>query len=83
MGYSEKTAREIEKYIRKLVKCMPKWLQHKFHTEQIVFIIEDDGSLSVQCTENVSKQLREKAGDKIYAYMAKNTCPAIKVLEVQ
>lgn len=84
MAYSEKTARRLEKYVIKLIRSQPKWIRRLFHSDEMVFVVDDnDGTICVHCKETVSKDQREQAGRVIKKYMDEHPLPKFEPLVVQ
>lgn len=83
MSYGEKTARELTKYVKKLVKCQPGWLRNLFDTDEICFVVEDSGLIQVACKESLAKGTATQALKLIVKYMEKHPSPALGVLNIQ
>lgn len=79
---SEKTARAIDRYIHKLVKRQPEWLRLLFDSEQIVFIMDENGALALNVDESLDFSKKIQAQRLISQYMTKNPSPAIKTIKV-
>jgi len=82
MTYSEKTQRQVSKYIVKLVRRQPAWLRDMFEREEICFCCEDDGSMVLAISESIEPRLRGTAQVLISKYMKQNPCKAIIMHEV-
>lgn len=83
MSYSEQTARELSRYVRKLVKRQPNWLRNLFDTDEICFVVEDNGLIQVACKESLEKGTASHALRLIVKYMEKYPSPVLGVLNIQ
>lgn len=81
--YSEKTTRELDRYMRKLVKKMPPWVEKLFASEKIMLTVEEDGEFTISCVEELPEQERMDAARLIFTYLDTVPCKAFKVMEVQ
>lgn len=85
---SEQTARELDKYTRKLVRGMPNWIKRYFKEGLVIFELEDDGNLCLGFAVlddglEIPENKKALIADKVCEYMESHPCPVIKVLEVQ
>jgi hypothetical protein len=78
MSLSEKTAKQLDGYINRLVKRQPLWLKKLFVSEQICFAYEEDGSLELAVDPTLPEFTREKARILIAKYLDKNPCLALR-----
>lgn len=83
MAYSEKTQRELDKYTRKLVRAMPRWIRKLFNTNKLLFQVDKNGALELCCVESIKQEHRDKVGHAVYKYMDENPCKAFGVLSVE
>jgi hypothetical protein len=82
MGYSEKTQRDVDKYIKVLVRRQPLWLKRLFDEEKIFFVVEDNGELSLGHA-NIDTTSAKNAARLIAKYLDKYPMKALQVLTVQ
>lgn len=75
-------AEQIGDYIKKLVKCQPKWLQVLFDSERVLFLVEDDMQVVIAMDKSLSQSLQERATKHIEAYIEKNPCEALSITRV-
>lgn len=77
MTFSEKTAREITKYIVRLVRRQPFWLKKLFDDDLVCFAAEDDGSLCLSVAEELPEHTKRSARQSIAKYMKTHPCKAL------
>ena len=83
MTFSEKTARAIDKYTRRLVRRQPQWIRTLFETERIVFVVDDDGLLSLSVDESLPLDKKNLAALMIGRYIEKYPCDTIQITRIQ
>lgn len=72
----------VDKYVRNLVRRQPLWVRELFKNEQIAFVMDDDGSLSLSIDTSLDKNKAEHAVTLISNYMEKYPSNAISVTKV-
>lgn len=69
---SEKQAREIDRYFKRLVKQQPQWLKNLFEAQRIAFVMYADGLLGIEVDDELPEEERERARTFIAKWMNKH-----------
>lgn len=77
MTFSEKTAREVSRYIVKLVRRLPYWAKKLFDDDMVCFCVEDDGSLNLSVVENLPDWQKRAVRQAVAKYMKTHPCVAL------
>jgi len=79
---SQKTARELDKYTRKIVRRLPDWARGFFRDGTVVFSITEKAELELEFSELVPKDKMNSICMLVGRLMDKIPCEAIKVQEI-
>jgi hypothetical protein len=79
---SQKTARELDKYTRKIVRRLPDWARGFFRDGTVVFSITEKAELELEFSELVPKDKMNSICMLVGRLMDKIPCEAIKVSEI-
>ena len=75
---SEKSARNLSKYVNKLVRRQPYWLRKLFEEDNICFSCEEDGTLCLAVSENLPVATKRNARRLIARYMETHPCTTLE-----
>ncbi len=79
---SQKTARELDKYTRKIVRRLPDWARGFFRDGTAVFSITEKAEIELEFSELVPKDKMNSICMLVGRLMDKIPCEAIKVQEI-
>lgn len=82
MMMSEKTARELDRYTRNLVKRLPGWARKYFQDGLVTFAITNEATIELEFSELVPKGKMNTVCDLVGKLMEKLPSPAIMSKEV-
>lgn len=82
-SYSEKTQREVTRYIVKLVRSQPGWLKTLFEQDKVFFCVEDNGTLTISIADTIQSQQGEKICKLISQWIDKHPTALFNSTTVQ
>lgn len=82
MILSEKIARNLSKYIVRLVRRQRPWVKVLFDKDMIFFVVEEDGSLTLRISDEVGPETAAVAKRMIARHMEKFPCNVLKVEKI-